>query len=100
MIDTENVTEDELDELHKASVRGLQINMDSSNNVDKIVASVKANIAVAKSRDWVVQIWVPLSAMTMLYPIIESSEVTCVNHFVHTEVGPKVSDTMNASNRT
>ncbi|KAI0387219.1 amidohydrolase family protein [Hypomontagnella monticulosa] len=96
VVDTENATEKELDDLHEAGVRGLRVNMGSSNNTDKIVAAVKANIAIAKPRGWVVQIWVPLSAMVELHPVIERSGVTFVcDHFVHTEVGSRTNNAAN-----
>ncbi|KAI1415737.1 hypothetical protein F5Y13DRAFT_207396 [Hypoxylon sp. FL1857] len=96
VVDTENATDGELDELHEAGVRGLRVNMVYSNDTDKILSAVKANIAIAKPRGWVVQLWIPLSAMVKLHPVIKNSGVTFVfDHYAHAEVGSKTNNTAN-----
>lgn len=96
VVDVETITDDELDELHDAGVRGLRINLESSNDTEKIISNVNAYVAIAKPRDWVVQLWVPLSAMVDLHPIIQSAGVTFVaDHFAHAQVGSKTNNSVN-----
>ena len=96
VVDAESITEYALDELHEAGVRGLRVNMGTSNNTDKIIATVKSYIDIAKRREWVVQLWVPLEAMVALHPVIENSGVTFVlDDFGHTEVGSKTKNKAN-----
>ncbi|KAI1387028.1 uncharacterized protein F4822DRAFT_431896 [Hypoxylon trugodes] len=91
VVDTENITTAELDELHEAGVRGLRVNLGSSNDTDKIIREVESNIAIARTRNWAVQLWVPLSSMVSLHPVIlNNSDITFVaDHFAHTETSSK-----------
>ncbi|KAF7547254.1 hypothetical protein G7Z17_g7869 [Cylindrodendrum hubeiense] len=96
VIDPENITEDELDEMHEAGVRGLRVNLGTDVPTDTIISSVKLNAAIAKSRDWVVQLWVPLKAFVALHSILPTLGITFVaDHFAHAEVGSKTNETIN-----
>ncbi|CAG9936257.1 unnamed protein product [Clonostachys rosea f. rosea IK726] len=95
VVDPDSVTEEELNELHEAGVRGLRVNLNNNTDED-IIEEVKKNAAIAKARNWVVQLWIPLKTYVGLHSIIPELGVTFVaDHFAHAEVGSKTNKTVN-----
>ncbi len=93
VVDTENVTEDELDELHEAGVRGLRINLGSADDAGQVVDAARAHVAIARPRGWAVQVWAPLAAWAALRPVVEGSGVTFVaDHLAHAEAGSRTGE--------
>jgi predicted TIM-barrel fold metal-dependent hydrolase len=96
VVDTETVTDAELNEMHEAGVRGVRVNLASEKDTEKIIDDVKKNAAIAEPRGWVVQVWIPLAAMVELHEIIPTLNTTFVfDHYGHAEVGSKTNNTMN-----
>lgn len=95
MIDPDTVSDEELDEMHTLGVRGVRV-FTSEKDENKVVQLVEANAAIAASRGWVVQLWLPLNFMTVLHDIIPTLNCTFVfDHYGHLEVGSKTNNTMN-----
>ena len=96
VVDPENVTDSTLAEMHEVGVRGVRVNFGNGATDEEIVSAVEKNAEIARKRDWVVEIWVPLSAFEALHSIIPDLGVRVVmDHFAHAEVGSKTNDTAN-----
>ena len=93
-IDPEHITDDELQELHDAGVRGLRVNFGSNGENEEIADAVKKHAIVAEKFDWVLDLWVPLSAFVALHDYIRDSKVRFVAaHYAHAQVGSKTNQT-------
>ncbi|KAF4957075.1 hypothetical protein FSARC_11406 [Fusarium sarcochroum] len=96
VIDPDEIGNDELEEMHKAGVRGVRVNLNGNVSSEEVVSSVKKNAKIAKTRGWVLQLWIPISAYTELHSIIPNLGVTVVaDHFAHEEVGSRTNVTAN-----
>ncbi|KAH8891491.1 amidohydrolase family protein [Thozetella sp. PMI_491] len=96
VIDPDTVTNETLDEMHAAGVRGLRVNFGNGGDTAQILSLVHKNAEVARRYDWVLQVWLPISLFQDLHPIIPKLGVRVVaDHFGHAEVGSKTNQTVN-----
>ncbi|KAM0418745.1 hypothetical protein ACHAPT_012343 [Fusarium lateritium] len=96
VIDPDQIGQDELDMMHEAGVRGLRVNLNAETTTEEIVSTVIKNAKVAKARNWVVQLWIPINAYVELLPIVPDLGVTVVaDHFAHAQVGSKTNISAN-----
>jgi predicted TIM-barrel fold metal-dependent hydrolase len=92
----EEVSNHTLRTFHNSGVRGIRINYGSAGTDDEILADVVKAAKIARVRDWVLELWVPISAFKSLHPIIPTLGVRVVaDHYAHATVGSRTKDTRN-----
>ncbi|KAL4900393.1 hypothetical protein BDW74DRAFT_188243 [Aspergillus multicolor] len=85
-----------LQTLHNAGVRGIRVNYGSSGTDEQITADVVKAAKIASVHDWVLQIWIPISAFKALHPVIPTLGVRVVaDHYAHATVGSRTNNTRN-----
>ncbi|KAL4789677.1 hypothetical protein BDV19DRAFT_396741 [Aspergillus venezuelensis] len=85
-----------LRKFHNAGVRGIRVNYGSSGKDEEIVSDVRKAAKIACVHDWVLQVWIPISAFKALHPIIPTLGVRVVaDHYAHATVGSRTNDTRN-----
>ena len=80
----ENASAAELDEMAKAGVRGLRINLETAGEFDPAVAAGKLQAAIAqcRPRGWHIQLYTRLSVIAALGEMLANSPVSLVlDHF-------------------
>ncbi|KAF7197468.1 4-sulfomuconolactone hydrolase [Pseudocercospora fuligena] len=95
VVDPDNVSNETIEELHAAGVRGLRVNFGNEGTDEEIIDAIHKNAALAQKNNWVLQLWIPLKAFVALHPIIPTLGVrVVVDHFAHTEVGSRTNSTL------
>ncbi|KAL3462657.1 hypothetical protein BJX64DRAFT_299410 [Aspergillus heterothallicus] len=85
-----------LQTFHDAGVRGIRLNYGNTGTDAEISASVIQTAAVARTFDWVLQLWVPIRAFKALRGIIPELGVRVVaDHYAHATVGSRTNNTAN-----
>ncbi|KAL4745450.1 hypothetical protein BDW72DRAFT_198642 [Aspergillus terricola var. indicus] len=92
----EKISNRALQTFHNAGVRGIRINYGSAGTDAEITADVFKAAKIARVHDWVLELWVPISAFKALHSIIPTLRVRVVaDHYAHATVGSRTNDTRN-----
>jgi predicted TIM-barrel fold metal-dependent hydrolase len=89
-IDPHTVSDEELQELHKAGVRGVRLNLRTRSEAFDSGA-VKATAARVRHLDWVLQLYIALDQVVELAPLVPDLGVTVVIDHIgapHADRGP------------
>ena len=85
VIDPDNIQQETLDEWHALGVRGLRVNLQSVGKVmdqSELEQELLRHADVARPRNWIIEIYVPLKMVPMLESIVPRLGVTvCIDHF-------------------
>ncbi|OJJ08155.1 hypothetical protein ASPVEDRAFT_391090 [Aspergillus versicolor CBS 583.65] len=92
----EQVDNKTLQTFHDAGVRGIRVNYGTTGTDDKITADVVRAASIARVHDWVLELWLPISAYEALYSILPTLGVRVVaDHYGHAMVGSRTNDPRN-----
>ncbi|KAJ5096614.1 Amidohydrolase 2 [Penicillium angulare] len=98
VVDPDNIQTETLDEWHALGVRGLRVNLQSVGKVmekSELEKTLRRHADIARPRNWVIELYLPLKMVPMLESIAPSLGVTlCIDHFGSPELSslPKGSD--------
>ncbi|KAJ5204812.1 Amidohydrolase 2 [Penicillium cinerascens] len=85
VIDPDTIQQETLDEWHTLGVRGLRVNLQSVGKVmdrTELTRELLRHADVARPRNWVVEVYLPLKMVPMLESIVPHLGVTvCIDHF-------------------
>lgn len=92
----EQVDNKTLQTFHQAGVRGIRVNYGNTGTDSQITADVVKAASIARVHDWVLQLWLPISAYKALQPVIPTLGVRVVaDHYGHAMVGSRTNDPRN-----
>ncbi|KAJ6120956.1 Amidohydrolase 2 [Penicillium sp. IBT 18751x] len=85
VIDPDNIQTETLDEWHTLGVRGLRVNLQSVGKVmnqAELEQELLRHADIARPRNWIIEMYVPLKMVPMLESIVPRLGVTvCIDHF-------------------
>ncbi|KAJ5596832.1 hypothetical protein N7450_003290 [Penicillium hetheringtonii] len=85
VVDPNTITQEELDEWHALGVRGLRVNLQSVGKVmerNELEATLIRHADIARPRNWMIEVYVPLKMIPMLESIVPRLGITvCIDHF-------------------
>jgi predicted TIM-barrel fold metal-dependent hydrolase len=91
-IDPAVITQGQLEEWHSIGVRGVRVNLKSVGKVlsqQELRAELSRYADVIRPLDWVLQIYLPLSMVSYLEPVVPDLGVKfCIDHFGSPELSP------------
>lgn len=92
VVDPDTITQETLDEWHTLGVRGLRVNLQSVGKImeqSELEATLKRHADIARPRNWMIEVYVPLKMIPMLESIVPHLGVTfCIDHFGSPELSP------------
>lgn len=92
----EQVDNKTLQTFHQAGVRGIRVNYGNTGTDSQTTADVVKAASIARVHDWVLQLWLPISAFKALQPVIPTLGVRVVaDHYGHAMVGSRTNDPRN-----
>jgi predicted TIM-barrel fold metal-dependent hydrolase len=85
VVDPDTIQQETLDEWHALGVRGLRVNLQSVGKVmdqTELEQELLRHADVARPRNWIIEMYVPLKMVPMLETIVPRLGVTvCIDHF-------------------
>ncbi|KAJ6160563.1 Amidohydrolase 2 [Penicillium chermesinum] len=85
VIDPDTIQQETLDQWHALGVRGLRVNLQSVGKVmeqTELEQTLLRHAEIARPRNWVIEVYLPLAMMPLLEPIVPRLGVSiCVDHF-------------------
>ncbi|KAJ5089304.1 Amidohydrolase 2 [Penicillium argentinense] len=85
VVDPDTIEQETLDEWHALGVRGLRVNLQSVGKVmeqSELEATLFRHAKIARPRNWIIEVYVPLKMIPMLESIVPRLGVTvCIDHF-------------------
>lgn len=85
VVDPDTVHQETLDEWHALGVRGLRVNLQSVGKVmgqSELERTLLRHAEIARPRNWIIELYLPLAMVPMLEPIVPWLGVTlCIDHF-------------------
>ncbi|KAL4894014.1 hypothetical protein BDV59DRAFT_201325 [Aspergillus ambiguus] len=79
-----------MEEYHEAGIRGIRINYGNDGSDAEIASDFLKAAAIARRKDWVVELWVPIRAFQTLHSIIPTQGVRVVaDHYAHAQVASR-----------
>lgn len=85
VVDPETIQQEALDHWHTLGVRGLRVNLQSVDKVmdqTELQETLLRHAEIARPRNWIIEVYVPLKMIPMLESIVPHLGVTiCIDHF-------------------
>jgi predicted TIM-barrel fold metal-dependent hydrolase len=85
VVDPDTIQQQTLDEWHALGVRGLRVNLQSVGKVmdrTELEQELLRHANIARPRNWIIEVYVPLKMVPMLESIVPRLGVTvCIDHF-------------------
>ncbi|KAJ5288197.1 Amidohydrolase 2 [Penicillium angulare] len=85
VVDPDNIQTETLEEWHALGVRGLRVNLQSVGKVmqqSELEKTLRQHADIARPRNWVIELYLPLKMVPLLESIAPSLGVTlCIDHF-------------------
>lgn len=92
VVDPATIQSETLDEWHALGVRGLRVNLQSVGKVmeqDELEKTLLRHAEIARPRNWVIEVYLPLRMVPILEPIIPRLGVSvCIDHFGSPDLSP------------